>query len=87
MDEEQHILKNRKVKLEIYGEGGMISARKISRALTKSSDNNGIAIFDNLLIDVTGTFKILLYVRNNKFLQEFRNNYLWKLNNTLKNEK
>lgn len=60
MDEEQHILKNRKVKLEIYGESGIVSARKISGALTKNSDNDGVAIFDNLVIDATGTFKIFI---------------------------
>lgn len=60
MDEEQRILKNRKVKLEIYGENGLVSARKISGTLTKNSDNDGIAIFDNIVIDATGTFKIFI---------------------------
>lgn len=60
MDEEQHILKNRKVRLEIYGENGIVSARKISGALTKNSDNDGITIFDNLALDATGTFKIFI---------------------------
>lgn len=60
MDEEQHILKNRKVRLEIYGENGIVSARKISGALTRNSDNDGIAIFDDLALDATGTFKIFI---------------------------
>lgn len=60
MDEEQHILKNRKVRLEIYGEKGIVSERKISGALTKNSDNEGIAIFDDLAIDLTGNFKIFI---------------------------
>lgn len=60
MDEEHHILKNRKVRLEIYGENGIVSARKISGILTKNSDNDGIAIFDNLIINATGVFKIFI---------------------------
>lgn len=60
MDEEQHIIKNRKVKLEIYDENGMVSARKISGTLTKNSDNDGIVIFDNLVIGATGIFKIFI---------------------------
>lgn len=60
MDEEQHILKNRKVKLEIYGEKGIVSERKISGALTKNSDNDGVVIFDDLAIDATGSFKIFI---------------------------
>lgn len=60
MDEEQHILKNRKVRLEIYGESGMVNARKVSGALTRNSNNDGIAIFDNLVINATGTFKIYI---------------------------
>lgn len=60
MDEEKHILKNRKVKVEIYGEHGLVSARKLSGVLTKNSDNDGIAIFDDLAIDATGIFKIFI---------------------------
>lgn len=60
MDEEQHIIKNRTVKLEIYDENGIVSARKISGTLTKNSNNDGIAIFDNLVIGATGIFKIFI---------------------------
>ena len=60
IDEEQHILKDRKVKLEIYGKNGMVSAKKISGTLTKNSDNDGIVRFDNLVIDATGVFKIFI---------------------------
>lgn len=38
----------------------MVSARKISGTLTKNSDNDGIVIFDNLVIGATGIFKIFI---------------------------
>lgn len=60
MDGKQRIIKNHKVRLEIYNERGIVSARKISGTLTKNSDNDGIVVFDDLIIDSTGIFKIFI---------------------------
>lgn len=60
MDENNQIIEGKKVKLEIYNESGLLSTRKISGALTKKSDMNGIVIFDDLVIKETGSFKIYI---------------------------
>lgn len=60
MDEEKHILKNKKIKLEIYGENGIVSTRKISGSLTRITDNDGVAVFDDIIINTTGTFRIFI---------------------------
>lgn len=58
LDENEQILRQRKVKLEVYGENGIVSVRKLSGTLTKYSDNDGIVTFDDLTIDATGIFTI-----------------------------
>lgn len=60
MDEEQHILKQRIVKVEIYNENGIVSVKKISGTLAKKSDNDGMAVFDDIAIKATGNFRIFI---------------------------
>mgnify|MGYP004534138333 CR=1 FL=1 len=70
MDDEQHVLKERTVRLEVYGEEGLVSSRKLSGVLRKNSDNNGNVIFDNISIDSTGVFKIFIVCEEQQICTE-----------------
>jgi hypothetical protein len=58
LDENHNVLSNRKVVIEIYGDDGLLSTKKISGLLTRISNKEGIATFDDIMIKATGKYEI-----------------------------
>ncbi len=70
-DEDQHMLKERKIKLEIYGENGLVSERKLSGTLTKKTNENGIAVFDDIVFNITGSYIICILCENKQINTDY----------------
>ena len=58
LDSDGNIIKNRKVRIEIHGENGIQSIQKMSGTFSKETNDDGIAMFDDLTIMQTGVFEI-----------------------------
>lgn len=55
-------IKNKKVRIEIYNESGLMSSRNFSGKSSQFTDNKGIAEFGDLVLKKTGKFCIIAIV-------------------------
>lgn len=55
-------LKRKSARLEFYNDGRLMSTQKIKGTLSKKSDNNGNVIFDDIIIEQTGSVLITITV-------------------------
>lgn len=61
-DMESHPVKNKKVRIELYDERGLLSYGSYQGQVSKCSDENGSAEFDGIILQKTGRICILIFV-------------------------
>lgn len=61
-DSSGYPVKNTKVRIELFDENGLLSSKNYSGQISGLSDNNGILVFDDLILKKTGRICIFIYV-------------------------
>lgn len=61
-DSSGYPVKNKKVRIEIFDENGLLSSKNYCGQTSKLSNNNGIMVFDDLILKKTGRICIFIYV-------------------------